>query len=86
MERIAETKSKQAREHIERCAYLIWEREGRPAGRALEHWVRAEAELLAKGRRRSAPDEVPTETGANSSESPRRSRYGLVLKQNHAAY
>ena len=83
MELIAE--SKQAHEHIERCAYLIWEQEGRPVGRALEHWVQAEPELLARGHRRSAPDEVQSETGANSSESPRRSRYGLVLTQNHAA-
>jgi Protein of unknown function (DUF2934) len=29
-------------------AYLIWENTGRPEGQALEHWVRAEAELAAK--------------------------------------
>ena len=79
MELIAETQAKQVREHIERCAYLIWEQEGRPVGRALEHWVQAEAELLGTGQGKSAPDSVPSETGANSRESPRRSRYGLVL-------
>jgi DUF2934 family protein len=26
-------------------AYSIWEQEGRPEGRALNHWVQAEAEL-----------------------------------------
>jgi len=26
-------------------AYLIWEQMGRPEGQALEHWLRAEAEL-----------------------------------------
>jgi hypothetical protein len=26
-------------------AYLIWENMGRPEARALEHWLRAEAEL-----------------------------------------
>lgn len=26
----------------------IWEEEGRPEGRALEHWLRAENELSAK--------------------------------------
>ena len=26
-------------------AYLIWENMGRPEGQALEHWLRAEAEL-----------------------------------------
>lgn len=28
-------------------AYLIWEREGRPAGRAEQHWLEAEHQLLA---------------------------------------
>ncbi|TSD84050.1 DUF2934 domain-containing protein [Mycobacterium sp. KBS0706] len=32
-------------EEIRRHAYEIWEREGRPEGRAEEHWRRAEAEL-----------------------------------------
>lgn len=26
-------------------AYRIWEGEGRPEGRALQHWIQAEAEL-----------------------------------------
>jgi len=30
---------------IEERAYYIWEGEGRPAGRALDHWLRAESEL-----------------------------------------
>jgi hypothetical protein len=29
---------------IREAAYFIWEREGRPAGRALDHWGRAVAE------------------------------------------
>jgi hypothetical protein len=29
-------------------AYALWEREGRPEGRAEEHWFRAEAELRAE--------------------------------------
>lgn len=28
-------------------AYLIWEQMGRPEGQALEHWLKAEAELAA---------------------------------------
>ena len=36
-------------------AYALWESEGRPAGREVEHWLRAEAELApAAPRRRSA--------------------------------
>jgi DUF2934 family protein len=85
MELTAETKSQRVHEAIERRAYLIWEQEGRPAGRALENWTQAEAELLAAGQLKAAPSEVPTEASANSSQSTRRSRYGLVLNQNHAA-
>ena len=35
-----------------KAAYFIWEREGRPSGRALEHWMRAttEAQAPADGR------------------------------------
>jgi hypothetical protein len=29
------------------CAYLIWQKEGCPEGRAKEHWLQAETQLLA---------------------------------------
>ena len=32
-------------EEIRQRAYAHWEAEGRPNGRALEHWLKAEAEL-----------------------------------------
>ena len=31
---------------IEVCAYCIWEQEGRPHGRALDHWLQAELQLV----------------------------------------
>jgi Protein of unknown function (DUF2934) len=31
-------------------AYSIWEREGRPDGKALNHWLQAEAELISTSR------------------------------------
>ena len=34
-------------EEIALCAYLIWDREGRPSGREKEHWFQAETQLLA---------------------------------------
>jgi hypothetical protein len=34
-------------DEIAHCAYLIWEREGRPPGREKEHWLQAETQLLA---------------------------------------
>jgi hypothetical protein len=30
---------------IRERAYTIWQGEGRPEGRAMQHWVRAEAEI-----------------------------------------
>jgi hypothetical protein len=36
-----------ARNEIEKRAYEIWEQAGRPQGRDLDHWLRAEAELAA---------------------------------------
>lgn len=32
-------------DEIERLAHSYWEAEGRPDGRHLEHWLRAEAEV-----------------------------------------
>jgi hypothetical protein len=32
---------------IRERSYQIWEQEGRPAGRHLDHWLRAEQELVA---------------------------------------
>lgn len=36
------------RDRIRRRAYALWEREGRPEGRAAEHWARAEWEIDAE--------------------------------------
>lgn len=34
-------------EEIAVCAYLIWEHEGQPEDRAMQHWLQAEAQLTA---------------------------------------
>ena len=36
------------REHIHRIAYAIWEEEGKPEGKHLEHWKRAERTVQAQ--------------------------------------
>ncbi len=33
---------------VQERAYQIWEREGRPPGREIEHWLRAEAEIASE--------------------------------------
>jgi hypothetical protein len=85
MELIAETNFKRAQEEIARCAYLVWEREGRPEGRALVHWMQAEDQLLAAGRIVAVPDNFPPSSGTNSRPPFHRRRYGLVLTQKHGS-
>jgi hypothetical protein len=41
---------------VREMAYFIWEREGRPEGRAQDHWQRATAEAF--GQERARDDEV----------------------------
>jgi Protein of unknown function (DUF2934) len=48
-------------------AYLIWEREGCPEGKALDHWFEAEAELA----RDRAPSRTVAVTHANRARRPR---------------
>jgi hypothetical protein len=36
-------------------AYAIWEREGRPDGKDLDHWLRAEAEIIAATEQQASP-------------------------------
>jgi hypothetical protein len=45
-------------ERIRSRAYLLWVEEGRPEGRAHEHWLRAEAEVTGV----NAADEAPPGT------------------------
>jgi hypothetical protein len=40
---------------ISERAYSIWEREGRPDGQALNHWLQAEAELKRTERAPESP-------------------------------
>ncbi len=53
-------------QEIERRAYAIWERDGRPEGREKEHWRQAEQELAGEqgGDEPSLPEHyAPGETG-----------------------
>jgi IS5 family transposase len=38
-------------EQIARAAYLMWEQEGRPHGRDMAHWLKAETQLRASAGR-----------------------------------
>jgi hypothetical protein len=47
-------------------SYLIWEKEGRPDGKALDHWLRAQDELAAEAASRTK-SEKPKRTGVSTS-------------------
>jgi hypothetical protein len=44
---MSDTRSEATEHEIAVCAYCIWEQEGRPVGRALDHWLQAELQLAA---------------------------------------
>jgi hypothetical protein len=44
---MSHTRSAATKEEIAVCAYFIWEHEGKPEGRALDHWLQAELQLAA---------------------------------------
>ena len=46
-------------ERISRRAYLLWEQEGRPEGRAQAHWLQAEAEAAGDNPGEAAPPGTP---------------------------
>ena len=48
---------------IAKRAYTLWELEGRPTGKDLEHWLRAEAEFAAT---------LPVQTGTKRPPKPGR--------------
>jgi hypothetical protein len=44
---MSDTRAEATEDEIKVCAYFIWEQEGRPVGRALDHWLQAELQLFA---------------------------------------
>jgi hypothetical protein len=55
---------------ISERAYAIWERQGRPNGQALDHWLQAEAELKDAAPAHSPADQSPS-AAAVADESPK---------------
>lgn len=55
-----------AEEAIRERAYAIWEEEGRPHGKDLDHWHRAAAEINAPASRPDGPAASPPNRRANS--------------------
>jgi hypothetical protein len=54
-------------EAIARRAHEIWETEGRPEGRAMEHWLEAEASLRSQAGDGAATEEIKSASRARRS-------------------
>jgi hypothetical protein len=61
MPKAAATRDTEAlRKRVEERAYALWESEGRPLGRDLDHWRQAESEITAPNNAETAPKSNPT--------------------------
>ncbi|MBI5683496.1 MAG: DUF2934 domain-containing protein [Verrucomicrobia bacterium] len=68
---------------IAALAYQIWEQEGRPQGRDLEHWAKAEAQLKAARRQTlssSSKEQLAFLRSGGSGHFLRAQRRGVVQK------
>lgn len=65
----AQPRPEPTHDEIALCAMSIWEEEGRPQGRELEHWLLAEARLRqgCKADASAASGESPRRSGRNGS-------------------
>ena len=68
-------------EMIRKQAYHIWEREGHPSDRAIDHWLEAEKRTVAG----SSPQPTGTTTGAKRSKSARRTKSTAKTTRKKAA-
>ncbi|MBF0251986.1 MAG: DUF2934 domain-containing protein, partial [Alphaproteobacteria bacterium] len=58
--------SKTTRDRIMKKAYEIWEPEGRPTGRDMEHWFRAEQEEMTVQERAPAAKKATAKKSATA--------------------
>ena len=68
-------------QEIAERAYAIWEREGRPQGCNLEHWLAAERELSAPGHApTAAPSPRPSRKAASGNANGKTKTSGRAKK------
>ena len=70
-------------EQIRNRAYQIWEREGQPHGRNLEHWLQAHWELMNEAAAKNGSAEAGK--AADASEKPKTTRRTTKAKAAPAA-
>ena len=68
------TDAERLRKKTEERAYALWEGEGKPHGRQLEHWLRAEVETTVALETASIPNTPQRSAAANAVRKKARSR------------
>ena len=63
------------------CAYLIWEKEGRPCGREVAHWLQAEKQLLADYHHDNGVLRPPSAATPAKSSRPAKKTKGAVREE-----
>jgi hypothetical protein len=71
MKTASENSVKVGHEEIAESARLIWEREGRQAGRDLEYWLQAERELNGQAQAAAAATRSPEASRTNKAPTSR---------------
>jgi len=69
-------------EEIAAFAHRIYETEGRPEGKSLEHWLQAEAQLVAE--RKAQAGMMPTKTAAKPMPAGRTTAVAVTGKEPQA--
>ena len=69
-------------EEIAAFAHRIYETEGRPEGKSLEHWLQAEAQLVAE--RKAQAGMMPTKTAAKPMPAGRTTTVAVTGKEPQA--
>lgn len=64
----AQTDTELLRKRTAERAYALWEAEGKPHGRHLDHWCQAEAEATASGDTGSTPNPQQESTASNETQ------------------
>jgi hypothetical protein len=57
-------------DEIARCAYLLWECEGKPTGRDQEYWFRAQDQLSRASKKDNSGRDAASSAEAASAETP----------------
>ena len=70
-------------EEIAACAQRIYENEGRPEGKSVDHWLQAEAQLVAE--RKAEAGMSPAKTAAKSASTGRSANVAVGGKDSQAS-